>query len=77
MQQQLAEGIVADPEILGGKPIIAGTRISVEHVLGQLGRGAGVDDLVREHGLTREDVLAALRFAAAHVARDTVLPAAR
>jgi uncharacterized protein (DUF433 family) len=75
MQRQLAKRIVADPAILGGKPVLAGTRISVEHVLAQLGRGATVEDVTREYGLARDDVLAALRFAAAQIAHDTVLPA--
>jgi uncharacterized protein (DUF433 family) len=77
MQRQLAERIVADPGILGGKPVVAGTRVSVEHVVGQLGRGASVDDVAREYDLTRDDVLAALRFAASSIACDTFLPARR
>ncbi|MCC6764082.1 MAG: DUF433 domain-containing protein [Deltaproteobacteria bacterium] len=44
----LAPRIVANPEILGGKAIIEGTRLSVEFILGQLGRGLGVDEVVRE-----------------------------
>jgi uncharacterized protein (DUF433 family) len=64
----LAERIVAGPAILGGKPIIAGTRLSVEFVLGQLGRGVSVDDVARDYEISRDDVLAALRFAATVVA---------
>jgi uncharacterized protein (DUF433 family) len=42
--------------------------------VGQLGRGLPVDDVVREYGVSREDVLAALRFAAASVGRGIVVP---
>jgi uncharacterized protein (DUF433 family) len=56
--------IVSDPGILGGKPVIEGTRISVEHVLELVASGASRDDIVRmlPH-LTREQVEEALRFA--------------
>ncbi len=41
--------IVSDPKILFGKPVIAGTRISVELILEELGADASVDDLLREY----------------------------
>ena len=69
----LAPRIVANPEILGGKAIIEGTRLSVEFILGQLGRGLAVDEVVREYGVPREDILAAVRFAANTVGRDAYL----
>jgi uncharacterized protein (DUF433 family) len=72
-QIRLADRIVADGEILGGKPVIAGTRLSVEFILGQLGRGVPVDDVVREYGVAREDVLAAIRFPAGAIGREIVL----
>jgi uncharacterized protein (DUF433 family) len=70
---KLAERIVADPGILAGKPIIAGTRLSVEFVLAQLARGVPVDDLARDYEVERDDVLAAIRFAASSVGRDSYL----
>lgn len=74
-QVKLGERIVADPEILGGKPLVAGTRITVELILGQLGRGQTPDEVSRQHGVSREDVLAAIRFAAETVGRDSFAPA--
>ena len=57
--------IVMNPDILVGKPTIKGTRISVELILGWLGSGWGVDDVLENYPhITREDVLAALSFAA-------------
>ena len=57
--------IVTDPEILGGKPCIRGTRLSVEFVLELIGSGATADDIVKAYPiLVRDDVLAAVQFAA-------------
>jgi len=57
--------IVCDPKILAGKPVVAGTRISVELILEKLGSGETVEQLLDSHPrLTREGVLAALQFAA-------------
>jgi uncharacterized protein (DUF433 family) len=67
--------IVSDPKVLMGKPVIAGTRISVELVLEEIGAGASVDDLLHAYPhLTREQVLAAVRFAAGAIRNDVVYP---
>ena len=53
-----------NPEILSGKPIIEGTRISVEFVLELLSSGMSISEIVKEYPhLKREDVLQALRYA--------------
>ena len=55
--------IVIDPQICGGRPVIAGTRITVQTVLEFLGAGDGVDDILEEYPqLGREDVLACLQY---------------
>jgi uncharacterized protein (DUF433 family) len=57
--------IVMNPEILVGKPTIKGTRISVELILGWLGSGWSIDEILENYPhITRDDVLAALSFAA-------------
>jgi uncharacterized protein (DUF433 family) len=57
--------IVSDPMVLAGKPVVAGTRITVELILEKLGSGETVEQLLESHPrLTREGVLAALQFAA-------------
>lgn len=56
--------IIVDPDILIGKPIIKGTRISVELILDRVADGWSVEDIQNAYPhLTREDVLAALSFA--------------
>ena len=65
--------IVSDPAIMRGKPTIKGTRITVELVLDELGKGATPDELIREYPqLSHEDVLAALRFAADWLRHDEI-----
>ncbi len=60
-----AKRIVTNPAILAGKPIVAGTRISVELILDCLASGWSVDTVVEAYpNITPEDVLAALAFAA-------------
>ncbi len=65
MKHHWAKRIITNPEILAGKPIIAGTRISVELMLDCMASGWGVDTVVEAYpDITPEDVLAALAFAA-------------
>lgn len=66
--------ITSDPAIMLGKPVVRGTRITVEHILEELGAGMSVAELVAAHPrLTREDVLAALQFAAESVRTEGLL----
>jgi uncharacterized protein (DUF433 family) len=60
-------GVSMDPKVRFGKPCIAGTRIDVATVLGALASGDSIEHLISEYQLTREQVSAALRYAA-HVA---------
>lgn len=57
-------GISMDTKIRFGKPCIAGTRIDVATGLGGLASGASVDELASDYQLTREQISAALRYAA-------------
>jgi len=57
--------IVADPSIMLGAPTIRGTRVTVAAILGQLAAGSSVDDVLADYpSLTRDDLYAALAFAA-------------
>ncbi|MEQ1570237.1 MAG: DUF433 domain-containing protein [Myxococcota bacterium] len=58
------ELIVTDPNVMNGKPVVAGTRITVEHILEQLGHGHSVEELLGGHPrLTREGIEAAVSYA--------------
>lgn len=67
--------IVSDPEILVGKPIIKGTRISVELVLGWLANGWTFEQVLESYpNITREDILAALAFATERLHEEDYIP---
>jgi len=67
--------IVSDPKVLLGKPTIAGTRISVELILEKLGAGESIEEILVSHPrLTREAVLAAVRYAAGVLRADDLFP---
>ena len=57
------ERINIDPGILGGKPVIRGTRVPVETIVGVLSGGSTIADLIDDYDITEEDVRAALGFA--------------
>jgi uncharacterized protein (DUF433 family) len=57
--------ITQDPGIMGGKPCIRGMRVTVGMIVGQIGAGRSVDDLLVDYPyLERDDILEALRYAA-------------
>ncbi len=65
--------IVIDPTIMMGKPVIAGTRITVEAVLDKFAAGETLDQLLMAHPkLTREAVFAAFAYAAAVLRSDAI-----
>jgi len=68
----LDERIVIDPKIRHGKPVIKGTRVPVDVILGSLAGGMEIMEIAVEYDLEREDVLAALGYAAKIVAEEEI-----
>ena len=69
--------VTSDPQVMMGKPVIAGTRITVELILEKLAAGETVDQILAAHPrLTREAVKAALTFAAEALRADVLYPVA-
>ncbi len=67
--------IQSDPAVMMGKPVVAGTRITVELILEKLGAGETIEQLLAAHPrLTREAVLAALDFAGKALHADVIYP---
>ena len=67
--------IVSDPKVMMGKPVGAGTRVTVDLILEKLGSGESIEAVLESHPrLTRESVLAALRFAAQALRAEVVYP---
>ena len=56
--------IVIDKEVANGKPVIKGTRITVEFILELLANGWSYDDIIDNYKVKKEDILEALRYAA-------------
>lgn len=65
--------IVVDPEVRHGKPVIKGTRVSVDVILGSLAAGMTIEEVAEEYGITREDVLAAVEYAAKLISMEEVV----
>ena len=69
--------IIVDPEILVGKPVIKGTRLAVEFVIHLLAGGWTEQDILENYpGVTREDVLACLAYAAERLTAERIYPLA-
>jgi uncharacterized protein (DUF433 family) len=69
------EMIVSDPKVMMGKPVIRGTRITVESIVERIGAGETIEAILTAHPrLTREAVLAAISFAAEALKADVVYP---
>ena len=70
----IMENIIFDPKILSGKPIIKGTRISVDFILELLGSGMSVEEVTQEYPqLKKADIIAALQYAAQSINREEVV----
>ena len=69
--------IQSNPSVMMGKPVIAGTRITVEHILEKLAAGETVEQILDAHPrLTKDSIQAALDFAAKALKADVVYPVA-
>lgn len=72
-ERELLERITANPEIFGGKPIIRGHRLAVEHVLSMMAAGSTTESLVDAYEwLELEDIQACLFYASRVVGRERV-----
>ncbi|MCK6450315.1 MAG: DUF433 domain-containing protein [Alphaproteobacteria bacterium] len=73
---QPLDRITRDPNVMGGRACIRGMRVTVAMIVGQIGAGYSIDQVLAEYPyLEREDVLQALRYAAWRTAERDVLPA--
>lgn len=69
------ERITIDPKVMVGKPVVRGTRLTVEYILGLLANGITIEEILEEYpGLEREDVLACLLFASKALEDSSFMP---
>ncbi len=74
-ENQLLERITVNPQVMVGKPVIKGTRLTVEYILGLLAHGTTVEEILGEYdGLTREDIQACLLFASKSLQNTDFMP---
>ncbi len=64
--------IITDPKIMHGKPIIKGTRVPVDVILGSLIGGMSYEEIEKEYGVKREDILAAIAYASKFVIGEEI-----
>jgi uncharacterized protein (DUF433 family) len=69
---EIAPHIVVDPSVRFGRPVIRGSRVPVDVVVAQMGAGLSAEQVAEEYGITRDDVLAALAYAATVLASEQV-----
>ena len=72
---ELLRRIKINPEIMGGKPVIKGTRITVESILRRLSEGLNIKEILEDYPyLTEEDIRAALLYASKVLEDETIIP---
>jgi len=72
-EKKLLDRITFNPRIFGGKPIIRGMRIAVEHILGMLAAGSTIDEILEGYPfLEKEDIQACLIYAYKMVANERI-----
>lgn len=75
MSNLLLERIEINPQVMLGKPVIKGTRITVESVLKKLSQNISIEEILADYPrLTCEDIQAAIAYAATALSTDAVLP---
>jgi len=69
---EILDRISIDENIRFGKPVIKGTRVPVDLILGKLAGGMSYEEVMEEYGISREDILAVLKYAAEYLAGEEI-----
>src|SRR5579864_8980719 len=78
LAEPLLDRIEIDPQVMLGKPVIRGTRITVEIILEKIAAGCPIEEILAEYPrLTRDDVLAAVAYARQAIGTDEFFPRVR
>jgi uncharacterized protein (DUF433 family) len=73
--KKFLEHIELNPKIMRGKPVIKGTRLTVQFILNLLANGSTFEEIEREYeGVTKEDILACLLYASEALDNSTFMP---
>jgi len=71
---EIAPRITVDPTIRFGKPVVKGTRVPVDLIVGKLATGMTAEQVAKEYEVEREDIMAALSYAANSLSNERILP---
>jgi uncharacterized protein (DUF433 family) len=69
---EIAPRITIDEKVKFGKPVIKGTRVPVDLILGKLAGGMAYEEVMEEYSITKEDILAALDYAAKRLSDEEI-----
>ena len=69
---EIANRFTVDEKVRFGKPVIKGTRVPVDLIMGKLAGGMTYEEVMAEYDIEREDILAALNYAARHLSDEEV-----
>lgn len=73
-EERIIDRITIQPGVMTGKPVVRGTRLTVEYVLGLLASGAGMEEILDEYdGLEIDDIKACLEFARSALSKSAFL----
>ena len=73
--KDLLKRITLDTKVMVGKPVVKGTRLTVQFILGLLADGTTINEIIEEYqGLTKEDILACLSYASEAIDHSTYMP---
>jgi uncharacterized protein (DUF433 family) len=75
MPNEVFPGVTVDPQVVHGRPVVAGTRVPVEVVVGELAGGSSFEEIMQDYHLTDEQIRAALGYAAQILSSTTVYAA--
>lgn len=71
--ERLLRRIVSDPRVMAGKPVIRGTRITVDMILELLASGMKPEEIAKDYNISLEDIRAALLYAAKVLGREEII----
>jgi uncharacterized protein (DUF433 family) len=71
---EIAPRITVDPTVRFGKPVVKGTRVPVDLIVGKLATGMTAEQVAKEYEVEREDIMAALSYAANSLSNERILP---
>lgn len=69
---EIFDRIIIDEKVRFGKPVIKGTRVPVDIILGKLASGMSYEEIMSEYEITKEDILAVLKYAAEVLSKEEV-----